>query len=189
MGRIILARHGECEYNRKNVINGRVDTSLSQRGIAQARYLNGVLNQFQYKIGLVLSSPLRRAWQTALLATHNYGVPLVEHPLLIERCFGILEGKPYCEIPKLAKSYRETKCKRHIFAIDVEGGESMVEDLPRRAKQCLGLFDLYQRQTKMDILVVSHWALINFVLAEKRRHTWEDTFNYDEFPNAGFVLI
>ena len=60
---IILARHGETDWNVAEVFRGRVDVALNETGVRQAEllgeYLSGV------KIDAVYSSPLKRALETA----------------------------------------------------------------------------------------------------------------------------
>ncbi|MEC5342937.1 histidine phosphatase family protein [Brenneria populi] len=65
MKRILLVRHGESEWNAVRRLQGQADIALSPRGEAQARALRPMIEA--YKPGLVLTSDLRRALNTARL--------------------------------------------------------------------------------------------------------------------------
>jgi len=76
MTEIILVRHGETEWNVKEVFRGRIDIELSENGIKQAELLAEYLSHL--KIEAVYSSPLRRALKTAemIADAHKLGVEI-----------------------------------------------------------------------------------------------------------------
>lgn len=61
--KLILVRHGETLWNRENRIQGRTDVELSDLGRMQVERLAHSLNGEQ--IGVIYSSPLKRAYETA----------------------------------------------------------------------------------------------------------------------------
>lgn len=63
MTEIILARHGETDWNVAEVFRGRIDVGLNETGMKQAELLAEYLSN--NSIGAVYSSPLQRALQTA----------------------------------------------------------------------------------------------------------------------------
>jgi probable phosphoglycerate mutase len=63
MTEIILARHGQTEWNVEEVFRGRIDVELNQTGLKQAELLAKYLSG--QKIEAVYSSPLKRALKTA----------------------------------------------------------------------------------------------------------------------------
>src|SRR3982751_1494910 len=62
---VVLARHGETEWSAAMRHTGRTDVPLTERGERQARAVGEALRGSQFR--LVLSSPLRRALETARL--------------------------------------------------------------------------------------------------------------------------
>lgn len=81
MGRLILLRHGESEWNRRNLFTGWVDIPLSEKGIQEALEAGKALRKFP--IDRVFTSELMRAQMTANLsmAGHPSGKVLcLEHP-------------------------------------------------------------------------------------------------------------
>jgi broad specificity phosphatase PhoE len=89
---IILVRHGETDLNRARVLQPP-DTPLSALGLAQADAVARFLARRQP--AAVISSDLRRAWQTAAAIAALCEVPIKALETLQERNFGELRGLPY----------------------------------------------------------------------------------------------
>jgi probable phosphoglycerate mutase len=90
---LLFIRHGETALNASRTLQP-ADTPLSARGLAQAQAVAARLAP----LGLagVLSSDLPRAWQTArAIAAAAGGLPVQASPLLHERNFGDLRGRPH----------------------------------------------------------------------------------------------
>ncbi len=93
---ILVARHGETELNAARVLQ-HPGTPLSQRGIAQADRLAERLEPLG--VERILSSDYARARMTAERLAARFGVPIEVDPLLRERNFGDVRGRPYSELP------------------------------------------------------------------------------------------
>jgi 2,3-bisphosphoglycerate-dependent phosphoglycerate mutase len=96
MFNLILLRHGESEWNAKNLFTGWVDVRLSQKGEAEARRGGELLKQKGLLPDLVHTSLLRRAIQTANLALDTcdrHWIPVQRSWRLNERHYGALQGK------------------------------------------------------------------------------------------------
>ena len=84
---IYVVRHGQTDWNLQKRAQGRKDIMLNENGIEQARNLKESLNGI--KFGKVISSPLKRAKETAeILAPGS----VIEDNRIIERDFGEFEG-------------------------------------------------------------------------------------------------
>ncbi len=66
MKTIYIIRHGETEANKKGIFRGRLDIELSKRGKEQAEELKKYFKDIE--IDYVLSSPLKRAYETSKIA-------------------------------------------------------------------------------------------------------------------------
>lgn len=97
MTTLLLARHGETDWNRDRRWQGHADRPLTPRGRAQARQL-GRLIADEDLVG-AYSSDLRRARETAELALAGRVVDLIALPELRERSFGSWEGLLDDEVP------------------------------------------------------------------------------------------
>lgn len=89
-----LVRHGETEWARLGRHTGRTDIPLTDYGRDQARALGRRLTEHAF--GLVLTSPLSRAAETAALA--GYGATAAADPDLMEWDYGAHEGRTTAEI-------------------------------------------------------------------------------------------
>ena len=85
-------RHGETDWNARNVSQGAVDTPLNETGLAQARTAAGMLRN--RGIRSIVSSPLSRARTTAEIVGETLGLPLEFEDGLREVAFGAQEGQP-----------------------------------------------------------------------------------------------
>jgi 2,3-bisphosphoglycerate-dependent phosphoglycerate mutase len=92
---IFLIRHGETPGNASRIVQ-HPDALLSPRGVAQAERLARRLAQ--EGIAHIVSSDFARAVTTAQALQAATGVTLSFEPLLQERNFGDLRGRPYAEL-------------------------------------------------------------------------------------------
>ena len=84
---IYVVRHGQTDWNKENKLQGNTDIELNDNGRKQALDLKGELKNIDYDI--IISSPLKRAIQTAELINNNK--PIIIEDNLRERSFGDFE--------------------------------------------------------------------------------------------------
>lgn len=93
---LILLRHGESEWNAKNLFTGWVDVRLSEKGEAEARRGGELLRERDLLPDVVHTSLLRRAIHTSQLAldvADRHWIPVHRTWRLNERHYGALQGK------------------------------------------------------------------------------------------------
>ena len=90
MGRWLIVRHGETEWNAQGRIQGHTDISLSETGIQQARLLAERMGDV--KLDVAYSSDLARSAETARQILGQRTVPLHTTPRLREFNKGVFEG-------------------------------------------------------------------------------------------------
>jgi 2,3-bisphosphoglycerate-dependent phosphoglycerate mutase len=93
---LVLLRHGESEWNAKNLFTGWVDVALSDKGRAEAERGGTLLTEAGVLPDVVHTSVLRRAITTAHLALDacdRHWVPVRRSWRLNERHYGALQGK------------------------------------------------------------------------------------------------
>ncbi|WFE26483.1 phosphoglyceromutase [Solwaraspora sp. WMMD791] len=96
VGTLVLLRHGESEWNAKNLFTGWVDVDLTAKGEAEARRGGELLAQHNLLPDIVHTSVLRRAIRTSELALHTADrgwIPVRRSWRLNERHYGALQGK------------------------------------------------------------------------------------------------
>ena len=153
---IILVRHGETEWNRREIFRGRADIELSETGARQAELLAKYLSQAG--IAAIYSSPLKRALKTAEAIASYHGLEVKTTSGLIDFDYGKWQGLPHQEVKeRYRKLYAEWLKNPHRVKIPV--GESL-NDVTRRA---LGIVDRVRRQHEGTVVLVSH-RVVNKVL-------------------------
>jgi 2,3-bisphosphoglycerate-dependent phosphoglycerate mutase len=103
-GTLVLLRHGESEWNAKNLFTGWVDVGLSAKGEQEARRGGELLSENDLLPDVVHTSYLRRAIRTAeiaLDAADRLWLPVKRSWRLNERHYGALQGKNKAEIREL----------------------------------------------------------------------------------------
>jgi 2,3-bisphosphoglycerate-dependent phosphoglycerate mutase len=95
MPTLVLLRHGESDWNRKNLFTGWVDIDLSDDGVDEARRGGRLLSEQKLLPDVVHTSLLTRAIRTSTLALEECGrlwVPVRRSWRLNERHYGALQG-------------------------------------------------------------------------------------------------
>ena len=93
---LILLRHGESEWNAKNLFTGWVDVHLSKAGEKEASKSGVLLNEHGLLPDVLHTSLLRRAIHTSQLALDScerHWIPVRRSWRLNERHYGSLQGK------------------------------------------------------------------------------------------------
>ena len=144
---VVLVRHGETEWSAALRHTGRTDVSLTNAGERQARAVGEALHGREF--ALVLSSPLRRALDTARLAGFE---PQVREELA-EWDYGDYEGRTTREI-------RETVPDWTVWRYGPAGGETAA-DVGERADRVLAEIS----QVDGEVLVFAHGHLLRVLCA------------------------
>jgi 2,3-bisphosphoglycerate-dependent phosphoglycerate mutase len=95
-GTLLLLRHGESEWNAKNLFTGWVDVGLSDKGRAESARAATLLSQARLLPDVLHTSVLRRAIETAqdtLSGCDRQWIPVRRSWRLNERHYGDLQGK------------------------------------------------------------------------------------------------
>ena len=93
---LILLRHGESEWNAKNLFTGWVDVALSEKGVSEAKRGGVLLKEKSLLPDVVHTSLLKRAIHTANYALAEMDrdwIPVRRSWRLNERHYGALQGK------------------------------------------------------------------------------------------------
>ena len=97
---LILLRHGQSEWNKKNLFTGWVDVRLTEQGRTEAARAGELLRENDLLPDVLFTSVLSRAIQTANLAldtADRLWIPVERSWRLNERHYGALQGKNKAE--------------------------------------------------------------------------------------------
>ena len=101
MSKLILVRHGQSEYNAKDLWTGWIDSPLTELGRAEAREAGEEVKDL--KIDIVFVSDLirsRQTWEEMAKVLGLENLPITEAPEIKERSYGDLAGLNKWEVKK-----------------------------------------------------------------------------------------
>lgn len=183
---IYLVRHGQDEDNAAGILNGHRDTPLTALGLAQAHELASFVSEQDLNFIKVYSSPLKRAYQTALEITKAVNLEDPEVlPELIERGFGVLTGKPISDIFELPE-HSLIRTSTVTYFLDAPDIESFSDALQRAKKLLEKISSKYQAG---NILLVSHGDFGKMIYAAYYNLPWEKALKSFHFGNTEMILL
>jgi 2,3-bisphosphoglycerate-dependent phosphoglycerate mutase len=213
MAQLILLRHGESEWNKKNIFTGWIDIPLSAKGVEEALQAGEKIKKIP--IDLIYTSSLIRGTMTAMLAmtVHCSGkVPVVLHPgegkleewgrcydeqsesslipvhrawELNERMYGELQGR---NKQKMRELYGDEQIKiwRRSFSSPPPNGES----LEMTAARAIPYFEskiVPQLEAGKNVLVSAHGNSLRSIVMDLDQLTEEEVLNL-EIPTGKPII-
>jgi 2,3-bisphosphoglycerate-dependent phosphoglycerate mutase len=94
-GKLVLCRHGQSDWNLKNLFTGWTDVDLTEQGIREAVDAGKLLSEMGYEFDIAFTSVLKRAIRTLWLMLDEMDqmwIPVVRDWRLNERHYGALQG-------------------------------------------------------------------------------------------------
>jgi len=154
----VLLRHGDTRLSPEHRFSGRRDLPLSASGTRQAKAAASRLAAGR-RIDAVVTSPLRRAAETAAIAASELGLTPATDDDLCETDFGAWEGFTLAEIQQRWPA--DVAAWQHNPERAPPGGESFADTAQRVDRACDRLLRDHSGQT---VLVVSHITPIKILL-------------------------
>jgi len=94
-GKLVLCRHGESDWNLKNLFTGWTDVDLTEKGCQEAVDAGRLLLEMGYEFDLAFTSVLKRAIRTLWIMLDEMDrmwIPVIRDWRLNERHYGALQG-------------------------------------------------------------------------------------------------
>ena len=130
---LVLVRHGESEWNKKNLFTGWRDIDLTEAGIAEARAAGRKLKAQGLKFDVGYTSALVRAQRTLDLMLEELGqtnIPVIKNQALNERDYGDLSGLNKDDA-RAKWGAEKVHTWRRSYDIAPPGGESLKDTAAR----------------------------------------------------------
>ena len=130
---LVLVRHGQSEWNLKNLFTGWKDVDLTAQGVAEAKKAGEKLKARGIKFDVAFTSVLKRAQKTLDLVLAEMGernIPVFKDAALNERDYGDLVGLNKDEARKKWGDEQVLKWRRS-YDIAPPGGESLKDTVAR----------------------------------------------------------
>lgn len=183
MTRIILLRHGQSMGNVKGYFQGKIDAQLTDIGKKQAKLVAKRLQN--EKIDIIISSPLQRAYNTAIYVNKYHNVDLITNNNIVEINMGSWDGQYVKDITEKYPEYMNDWWNNpHKFAVD--DGESMLQVYNRVGKALQEIINTYKNKT---ICIISHGCAIRCMMCHIYNKPLEDINSIDWGTNTSLNII
>ena len=171
---LYVVRHGQTDKNKFGLVQGQTEADLNDVGISEAKKLQSLVKNLN--IDVVISSPLRRAKDTAKIITDDK-YPINTDDRLIERDWGMCEGAHIDEVDTV-------KCWNFFLNTDNNGIER-VRDLLMRVSDFLE--DIKVKYSDKNVLVVTHSAILRAIHYSLRPIPEDGDMSKLELPNLRII--
>lgn len=155
LGRLILIRHTQSEWNEKGVWTGTRDAKLTQKGFEDARLLGNIIRDINIDRAYVSMQIRTMETLSSLLGTiQQPTVPITQDPALNERDYGEYTGKNKHDMKELLGQEMFDKVRRG-WNVPIPNGETL-ENVYNRITPYFKEVILPQLKNGENILIVSH---------------------------------
>ena len=197
--KLVLVRHGQSEWNAKNLFTGWKDPKLTDLGIQEAIKAGDLLETRNLKFDLMFTSDLFRAQETGRLILEQMNqtdIQVIEDQSLNERNYGDLAGLNKDEARE-KWGEEQVHIWRRSFDVPPPGGES----LKNTAERVLPYFELEimpKVKEGLNILVAAHGNSLRSLVMELEKISSEEIVKLEiatgdpltyEYSNGEFVRI
>ena len=197
--KLVLVRHGQSEWNAKNLFTGWKDPKLTDLGIQEAIKAGDLLETRNLKFDLMFTSDLFRAQETGRLILEQMNqtdIQVIEDQSLNERNYGDLAGLNKDEARE-KWGEEQVHIWRRSFDVPPPGGES----LKNTAERVLPYFELKimpKVKEGLNILVAAHGNSLRALVMELEKISSEEIVKLEiatgdpliyEYSNGEFVRI
>ena len=195
---LVLVRHGQSEWNEKNLFTGWKDPGLTAKGVEEAKSAGIQLRTEGFQFDVMFTSDLLRAQRTGEIILKELGVtnlPVVKNQALNERDYGDLSGLNKDEAREKWGD-EQVHIWRRSFDTPPPGGES----LKGTAERVLPYFKkeiLPQLLEGKNILIAAHGNSLRSLVMELDQLTKEQVVKleiatgdpiYYEIASSGKVV-
>jgi len=164
---LVLVRHGQSEWNKKNLFTGWKDPKLTELGIEEAIKAGKILKTKEMKFDIMFTSDLFRAQETGRLILENMNqldIPVIKNQSLNERNYGDLAGLNKDDARE-KWGEEQVHIWRRSFDIPPPGGESL-KDTAERVLPYFHSEILPKVEEGLDVLVAAHGNSLRALVME-----------------------
>ena len=169
---LVLVRHGQSDWNLKNLFTGWRDIDLTEKGVAEAREAGRKLKAQRIKFDVAFTSALKRAQRTLDLMLTELGqttIPIFKDQALNERDYGDLVGLNKDDARK-KWGEEQVHIWRRSYDVAPPGGESLKDTLARALPYYVT--DILPRVLRGErVLVAAHGNSLRALVMVLDKHT------------------
>lgn len=159
---IFIVRHGETDYNKLRMLQGRgIDAPLNELGTQQAKALAAYFKD--HPLDAIFSSTMRRALSTAEYIARHHNGKISAFEDLEEMDYGTYEGIEYTEVAEELDAIKNSWMNGKTDLV-ITGGESPEMVLNRAKRRIVSLLESSVKADQTVVFVV-HGRLIRILLS------------------------
>jgi 2,3-bisphosphoglycerate-dependent phosphoglycerate mutase len=185
---LVLVRHGESDWNKKNLFTGWRDVDLTENGIAEAREAGRKLKARGLTFDVTFTSALKRAQRTLDLMQEELGqttIPVLKDQALNERDYGDLAGLNKDDARK-KWGEEQVHIWRRSYDVAPPGGESLRDTAARVLPYYLQ--EILPRVLRGErVLVSAHGNSLRALVMVLDRHTTESILKLNIATGAPMI--
>jgi 2,3-bisphosphoglycerate-dependent phosphoglycerate mutase len=171
---LVLVRHGQSEWNLKNLFTGWRDVDLTEQGVKEAQQAGHALKAQGLNFGIAFTSALKRAQRTLDIMLDEMGqtnIPVIGNQALNERDYGDLSGLNKDDARK-KWGEEQVHIWRRSYDIAPPGGESLRDTAARVLPYYIQ--EILPRVMRGErVLVAAHGNSLRALVMVLDRHTRE----------------
>jgi 2,3-bisphosphoglycerate-dependent phosphoglycerate mutase len=185
---LVLVRHGQSEWNAKNLFTGWKDPGLTPKGEEEAKNAGAIINKKEIHFSAMFTSVLKRAQitgQTILEGINQTQIPVIKDQALNERDYGDLAGLNKDEARK-EWGEEQVHIWRRSYDVPPPGGES----LKNTAERVLPYFNEVIMPRLMEgenILIAAHGNSLRSLVMQLDKLSKEEVLSL-EIPTGAPIL-
>jgi 2,3-bisphosphoglycerate-dependent phosphoglycerate mutase len=171
---LVLVRHGQSEWNLKNLFTGWRDVDLTEQGVNEAREAGRKLKAQGLRFDIAFTSALKRAQRTLDIMLDEMGqanIPVIRNQALNERDYGDLSGLNKDDA-RAKWGEEQVHIWRRSYDIAPPGGESLRDTAARVLPYYIQ--EILPRVLRGErVLVAAHGNSLRALVMVLDRHTTE----------------
>lgn len=179
MGKLVLVRHGQSQWNLENRFTGWVDVPLSATGVTEAKAAGERLYALNICYSVAHTSRLQRAQNTLqyILAAIDQAPPVWIDSALNERHYGDLQGLNKDET-RQKYGAEQVHIWRRSFDVPPPNGECLA-DTAKRALPYFRSYILPILQKGENVLIAAHGNSLRSIIMDLEKMTPEQILNFE----------
>jgi broad specificity phosphatase PhoE len=184
---LYLVRHGETEWNKNGIIQGQLDSPLTNEGIKQVQQIANELKDIHFDA--IFSSDLHRAYKSADIINIERQLVIQTSKALRERSWGHYEGtsreeywKKFQHLMDKVKELSEKEQTKFKFDYDIESEEDVI------GRFFTQLREIAVAYPSKNVLIVSHGGCLRTFLTHLGFAKYGE-LPMGSFSNAGYIKV
>ena len=180
--RLYMMRHGETDWNKKRLWQGRTDIPLNDNGRYVAELTREGIKDIHFDVAYC--SPLCRAKETAEIVLRGREIELIPDERSIEMGFGPFEGRDMREASEETKIFFN---QPELYVVP-EGAERF-EDVLAREKSFLEELCANPNYQESNILIATHGAALRGLIAVMQNKPVSKYWEGGVHKNCGMTIV